>query len=151
MVGSDGIYVPGDQLAHPRAFGTFPRYLGYYIRERGILSREEGIHRITGMPATRYGLKGKGFIREGYDADFIILKCDEVYHYPEHSIINNLVSSGDSVVGLAVLNHAKILRGDFSDTKDLIEKIENVTLEDLVSMAKKVTPKTIYFLKGAER
>ena len=78
MVGSDGIYVPGDKLAHPRAFGTFPRYLGYYIRERGILSREEGIHRITGMPAQRYGLQGKGFIREGYDADLILFDYDTI-------------------------------------------------------------------------
>ena len=78
MVGSDGIYVPGDKLAHPRAFGTFPRYLGYYIRERGILSREEGIHRITGMPAERYGLKGKGCIREGFDADMILFDYDTI-------------------------------------------------------------------------
>ena len=78
MVGSDGIYVPGDKLAHPRAFGTFPRYLGYYIRERGILSREEGIHRITGMAADRYGLKGKGYIREGYDADLVLFNYDTI-------------------------------------------------------------------------
>lgn len=78
MVGSDGIYTPGDKLAHPRAFGTFPRYLGHYIRERGILSREEGIHRITGMPAERYGLKGKGFIREGYDADMVLFDYDTI-------------------------------------------------------------------------
>ncbi len=67
------------------------------------------------------------------------------------SIINSLVSMGDSVTGLASLNLAKILRGDLSETKDLIKKIENVTLEDLVLMAEKVTPKTIYFLKGAQR
>ena len=78
MVGSDGIYVPGDNLAHPRAFGTFPRYLGHYIRERGILSREEGIHRITGMPASRYGLNGKGFIREGCDADLVLFDYDTI-------------------------------------------------------------------------
>ena len=78
MVGSDGIYNPGDKLAHPRAFGTFPRYLGYYIRERKLLSREEGIHRITGMAADRYGLKGKGYIREGYDADLVLFNYDTI-------------------------------------------------------------------------
>lgn len=78
MVGSDGIYNPGDKLAHPRAFGTFPRYLGYYIRERKLLSREEGIHRITGMAADRYGLKGKGYIREGYDADLVLFDYDTI-------------------------------------------------------------------------
>ena len=72
MVCTDGIYMKGDVSAHPRAFGAFPRYLGHYIRERKILSREEGIHRVCGMAAERYGLKNKGFIQEGKDADLII-------------------------------------------------------------------------------
>lgn len=78
MVGSDGIYMPGDISAHPRAFGTFPRYLGRYIRERKILSREEGIHRITGMPAHRYGLIGKGEIKVGCDADLVLFDFDRI-------------------------------------------------------------------------
>ena len=78
MVGSDGIYVPGDVICHPRAMGTFPRYLGRYIREKQILSREEGIHRITGMPAQRYGLTNKGLIREGYDADLVLFDYDSI-------------------------------------------------------------------------
>ena len=78
MVGSDGIFMAGDKRCHPRAMGTFPRYLGHYIRERGILSREEGIHRITGMTAKRYGLKGKGFIAEGMDADLVLFDYDTI-------------------------------------------------------------------------
>ena len=77
-VGSDGIYRIGDVSAHPRAFGTFPRYLGHYIRERGILSREEGIRRITSMPAERYGLAGKGRIAVGYDADLVLFDFDTI-------------------------------------------------------------------------
>ena len=78
-VGSDGIYVGGrDTSAHPRAFGTFPRYLGHYIREREILSREEGIRRITGLPAERYGLKTKGFVKPGYDADLVLFDYDTI-------------------------------------------------------------------------
>lgn len=78
MVGSDGLYKPGDLSAHPRAFGTFPRYLGHYIRKRGILSREEGIMRITSMPAQRYGLNGKGYIKVGYDADLVLFDYDSI-------------------------------------------------------------------------
>lgn len=78
MVGSDGVYQPGDQATHPRAFGSFPRYLGHYIRDRKILSREEGIHRITGMPAKVYKLSGKGLIREGYDADLVLFDYDTI-------------------------------------------------------------------------
>ena len=78
-VGSDGIYVPGrDKLCHPRALGTFPRYLGHYIRERKILTREEGIRRITGMPAERFGLGKKGFLRTGLDADLVLFDYDGI-------------------------------------------------------------------------
>lgn len=78
MVGSDGTIRKFDVINHPRGTGTFPRYLGRYIREREILSREEGIHRITGMPAQRYRLKGKGFIRPGYDADLTLFDFDRI-------------------------------------------------------------------------
>ena len=92
MVGSDGLYVPGDQSCHPRAIGTFPRYLGRYIREKGILSREEGIHRITGMPADRYHLEGKGYIREGYDADLVLFDYDAIIDQADflHPLLPNI-------------------------------------------------------------
>jgi len=78
-VGSDGIWKKGrDRTCHPRAFGTFPRYLGHYIRDRKILSKEEGIHRITGMPAERYHLNGKGFIKEGFDADLVLFNYENI-------------------------------------------------------------------------
>ena len=78
MVGSDGTIRKFDVINHPRGTGTFPRYLGRYIRQREILSREEGIHRITGMPAQRYKLQHKGFIRPGYDADLTLFDFDEI-------------------------------------------------------------------------
>lgn len=78
MVGSDGTIRKFDVINHPRGTGTFPRYLGRYIREREILSREEGIHRITGMPAKRYKLKNKGLIHVGYDADLTLFDFDKI-------------------------------------------------------------------------
>ena len=78
MVGSDGTIRKFDKINHPRGIGTFPRYLGRYIRQRQILSREEGIHRITGMTAQRYGLTGKGFIKEGFDADLVLFDYDNI-------------------------------------------------------------------------
>ena len=92
MVGSDGLYVPGDLSCHPRAIGTFPRYLGRYIREKGIFSREEGIHRITGMPADRYHLEGKGYIREGYDADLVLFDYDTIIDQADflHPLLPNI-------------------------------------------------------------
>ena len=84
MVGSDGTIRKFDKINHPRGIGTFPRYLGRYIRQRQILSREEGIHRITGMPAQRYRLKGKGCIREGYDADLVLFDYETILDHADY-------------------------------------------------------------------
>lgn len=78
-VGSDGTYVKDyHKISHPRAFGTFPRFLGRYVRERKLMSKEEGIHRITGMPATRFRLTGKGYILPGMDADMVLFDYDTI-------------------------------------------------------------------------
>lgn len=72
MVGSDGLYSGDRGLCHPRFFATMTRYLGRYVRDKKILPFEEGIRRMTSMTAERYGLKGKGVIKEGYDADLVL-------------------------------------------------------------------------------
>ena len=78
LVGSDGLYYGGAELAHPRAFATFPRYLGRFIREKKVLSLAEGIHRLTGQAAERYHIERRGFIREGYFADITVFDPDTV-------------------------------------------------------------------------
>lgn len=70
MIGSDGI--PDDQHPHPRLWGTFPRVLGYYARELGIITLEEAIRRMTSLPATQFGFKDRGSIHEGAYADLVI-------------------------------------------------------------------------------
>lgn len=57
---------------HPRAFGTFPRVLGKYIREEKVISLEEAIYKMTGLTAWRLGLQNKGLLKEGMDADITI-------------------------------------------------------------------------------
>ncbi len=73
MVGTDGLWYPGTLGAHPRAFASFPRVLGHYVRERRIITLEEAVRKMTSMPAAIYGLKGKGLIREGMDADLCLI------------------------------------------------------------------------------
>jgi N-acyl-D-aspartate/D-glutamate deacylase len=70
MIGTDGIPISGKP--HPRAYGTYPRILGKYVREEKILSLEEAIRKMTGLPAQKLGLKGRGIIEEGKIADLII-------------------------------------------------------------------------------
>jgi len=75
-VGSDFGAVAPDGIirgpVHPRAYGTFPRILGRYVREERLLSLETAIHKMTGVPAERIGLTGRGVLREGNFADLTI-------------------------------------------------------------------------------
>jgi len=73
MIGTDGLWYPDTFGAHPRAFASFPRVLGHYVRERGVVSFEEAVRKMTSMPAALYGLGNKGMIRVGYDADLCLL------------------------------------------------------------------------------
>ncbi|GAA0912835.1 D-aminoacylase [Streptomyces thermoalcalitolerans] len=68
--GSDGV-LQGAR-PHPRAYGTFPRYLGRYVRELGVLSLEECVAHLTGRPAARLRLPDRGVVREGYRADLVL-------------------------------------------------------------------------------
>ena len=70
MIGSDGL--PNDPRPHPRLWGTFPRVLGRYSREEKMLSLPEAVHKMTGMPAQRFGLAKRGLIRQGYYADLVL-------------------------------------------------------------------------------
>jgi N-acyl-D-amino-acid deacylase len=70
MIGSDGL--PEDQHPHPRLWGTFPRVLGRYVREANVLTLEDAVHRMTGLSASQFNLKGRGQIKVGYYADLCI-------------------------------------------------------------------------------
>ncbi len=76
MIGSDGL--PDDPRPHPRLWGTFPRVLGRYSREEKLFSLAEAVHKMTGMPAQRFGLAQRGLIREGYCADLVLFDPDTI-------------------------------------------------------------------------
>jgi len=70
MIGSDGL--PQDPRPHPRLWGTFPRVLGRYSREEKLLPLSVAIHKMTAMPAERFGLAERGRIRPGFHADLVL-------------------------------------------------------------------------------
>ncbi len=74
--GSDGILVGAKP--HPRAWGTFPRYLGHYCRDLGLLTLEQMVHHLTGQPARRLKLHRRGLVRVGQAADLVIFDADRV-------------------------------------------------------------------------
>lgn len=80
MVASDGrLTRPGQGVPHPRAYGTFPRVLGTYVREQRVLSLETAVHKMTGMPAKRLGLDGqRGCLAQGCYADVAIFDAATV-------------------------------------------------------------------------
>ena len=111
MIGSDGLLYPDCPNAHPRAFGTFPRVLGYYVRERGVLTLPEAVHRMTGLPAMVYGLVGKGLLRVGMDADIAVFDLDTIIDNASFENFNarctglhKVILAGEVVVENAVHN-----------------------------------------------
>ena len=79
MIASDGrLTAPGIGHPHPRWYGTFPRVLGEYVRERGVLDLETAIHKMTSMPARRMGLRERGEVREGWFADLVVFDPETV-------------------------------------------------------------------------
>lgn len=67
-----------DFRTHPRAFGSFIRVLGKFSREEGLLTLEDAVRKLSGLPATNLGLKDRGFLKIGYKADVVIFNPDTV-------------------------------------------------------------------------
>jgi len=73
MHASDGgVQTPGDGVPHPRNYGTFPRVFAKYVRGDNVISTEEGVRKMTSLPAEVIGLKDRGTIREGAYADITV-------------------------------------------------------------------------------
>lgn len=110
MVGSDGIALaPYGDLAsfrfHPRAYGTFPRVLGRYVREKEILTLEEAVYKMTRFPAQRLNLRDRGVVSEGMCADLVIFSYERVIDkstyedpslYPEG--VEYVIINGETVI-----------------------------------------------------
>ena len=77
LVGSDGNCVADygitcQGMPHPRFYGTFPRILGHYVHELGLIPIERAIHKMTGLTAKALRLKDRGLLKEGYRADIVL-------------------------------------------------------------------------------
>ncbi|MBI4609894.1 MAG: D-aminoacylase [Candidatus Rokubacteria bacterium] len=108
MIGSDGsALAPSGDLAqgkpHPRSYGTFPRVLGRYAREERLLTLEQAVYKMTGLPAKKLGLADRGLIRVGAKADLVAFDHRSVsdrasyeapHQYPagiEHVVVNGRI------------------------------------------------------------
>jgi N-acyl-D-amino-acid deacylase len=126
MIGSDGSSMaPTGKMAatkpHPRSYGTFPRVLGEYAREQRTVSLPQAVHKMTGMPARRLGLRDRGIVRVGARADLVVFDSrrvtdvatyDDPHRYPtgiEHVLVNGrfVIKDGEHTGSLPgrVLRH----------------------------------------------
>jgi dihydroorotase/N-acyl-D-amino-acid deacylase len=107
--------------SHPRGWGSYPRILGRYVRDEELLSLETAVHKMTGGPAARVGLRERGFIKEGMFADITVFDPAKVIdratfespnQYPagiEYVLVNGKISvdKGQRTAALA----GRVLRG----------------------------------------
>ena len=111
-VGSDGQVMNPErdkaENVHPRSYGTFPRVLGRYVRDKQWLSLELAIYKMSGLPAQILGLPDRGLVKAGYKADLTIFDPQKVidkadfsnpHQYPEgivHVLVNGTMAVRDS-------------------------------------------------------
>ena len=121
MYGSDGVAISpkgkySSEKHHPRFYGTYPRILGHYVREKSILTLEQAIHKMTGKPAKRLNLKNRGVIKKDAVADITIFNPETII---DKATFENphVVSEGITDVlvnGIPVITdgtHTKLLPG----------------------------------------
>ena len=83
MIGSDssvksfsGVTCSGKP--HPRGFGSFPRFIGKYVRDEGVVRLPEAIRKLTSLPASVFGLRERGLVKRGYYADLVVFDYDTI-------------------------------------------------------------------------
>jgi N-acyl-D-amino-acid deacylase len=104
-IASDGrLTALGDGHPHPRAYGTFPRVLGVYVRERGVLTLEDAVRKMTSLPAARLELGDRGRIAAGMRADVTVFHAatvtdratfQEPHQYPDgipYVLVNGVIT-----------------------------------------------------------
>jgi len=124
--GSHAPYPPMNrEIAHPRAYGTFPRAIAKYVRERKICSLEEMIKKMTSMPADKLGLKDRGRIQKNHFADIVIFDFNKIqdkatftepHQYPEG--IPYVIVNGEVVISES--EHTGAMPGKVIRSSDLL-------------------------------
>jgi len=73
---NEGVFL--EQSTHPRAYGSFARLLGHFVREEKVISLEEAVYKLTTLPATNLKLNKRGSLQPGYFADVVLFDADKI-------------------------------------------------------------------------
>jgi len=122
MVGSDGgIQIPGKEITHPRAYGTFSKIISKFVREKKALTLPDAVRKMTSLPAKAMGFKDRGIIKENKFADLVIFDLNTItekstyedpHQFPEgikYVIVNGKISAQDGEI--TGVKEGKILYG----------------------------------------
>jgi N-acyl-D-aspartate/D-glutamate deacylase len=112
MTSSDGGLVAASEgKPHPRFYGTYPRKIARYVRERGVVSLPHAIRSMTSLPATVFGIADRGSLREGAWADIVVFDLESfrdraTYHDPHqlaegavHVLVNGQMTGPGVLAG----------------------------------------------------
>ncbi len=117
-VGSDGRGMnaaeDSGEATHPRSYGTFARVLGHYVRERKVLPLVKAVWKMSGLPASRLGLRDRGLLRPGFPADMVLFDPGAVRD-PATFIRPHAYAEG--VIGVWVNGQQIIEKGQFTGTR----------------------------------
>lgn len=127
MVGTDSAirYDNSESLPHPRGWGAFPRFINHFVQEKKLLSLDEAIYRMSGLPALAFKLENRGQIRQGYYADLVIfdsktIKDEATYDDP---------FAPPTGIKYVIVNGKIVVRSNNRNTKD--NRGEKITFTDL--------------------
>jgi N-acyl-D-amino-acid deacylase len=101
----EGVFLKSN--AHPRAYGNFVRVLGQYARDDKVITLQDAVHRLSWLPATTLGIRGRGALREGYYADVVIFDPAKVQDHATYAKPHQLATGVNDVF----VNGVQVLKG----------------------------------------
>jgi len=103
----EGVFLKSN--AHPRAYGNFIRVLGQYARDDKAMMLQDAVHRLSWLPATNLGIRGRGALREGYYADIVIFDPAKVQDHATYAKPHQLATGVNDVFinGVQVLKNGE--------------------------------------------
>jgi N-acyl-D-amino-acid deacylase len=101
----EGVFLKSSN--HPRAYGNFSRFLGHYVRDEKAANLPDAIHRLTALPATNLGIKGRGVLKPGYYADVVVFDPAAIQDHATFEKPQQLSTGVRDVNGVQVLKDGR--------------------------------------------